>query len=45
MTTEAGYFAIRESRDVVSEDDFLKAIVKIRKDEDQYGKEYVSMFG
>jgi proteasome regulatory subunit len=45
VTTEAGYFAIREDRDVVTEDDFLKAILKIRKDEDRYGKEYVSMFG
>ncbi len=45
VATEAGYFAIRENRDVVSEDDFLKAITKIRKEEDQYGKDYVSMFG
>jgi proteasome regulatory subunit len=45
VTTEAGYFAIREDRDVVTEEDFTKAIVKIRKDEDQYGKDYVSMFG
>jgi len=45
ITTEAGYFAIRESRDVVTEDDFLKAIIKIRKEEDQYGKDYVNMFG
>jgi proteasome regulatory subunit len=45
ITTEAGYFAIRESREIVNEDDFIKAIAKIRKDEDQYGKEYVNMFG
>jgi len=45
IATEAGYFAIRENREVVSEDDFLKAIIKIRKEEDQYGKDYVSMFG
>ena len=45
IATEAGYFAIRESREIVSEDDFLKAIIKIRKDEDRYGKDYVSMFG
>jgi len=45
VATEAGYFAIRENREVVSEDDFLKAILKIRKEEDQYGKDYVSMFG
>lgn len=45
VTTEAGYFAIRENRETVNEDDFVKAITKIRKDEDKYGKEYVSMFG
>jgi ATP-dependent 26S proteasome regulatory subunit len=45
VATEAGYFAIREDREVVSEEDFTKAIVKIRKEEDQYGKDYVSMFG
>jgi len=45
VVTEAGYFAIRENREIVSEDDFLKAIVKIRKEEDQYGKDYVNMFG
>jgi proteasome regulatory subunit len=45
VATEAGYFAIREDREVVSEEDFLKAITKIRKEEDQYGKDYVSMFG
>ncbi len=45
VATEAGYFAIREDRDVVSEEDFIKAIAKIRKEEDKYGKDYVSMFG
>jgi proteasome regulatory subunit len=45
VTTEAGYFAIRESREIVTEADFVQAVAKIRKDEDQYGKDYVSMFG
>lgn len=45
VATEAGYCAIRENREVVTEEDFLHAIVKIRKEEDKYGKEYVSMFG
>lgn len=45
VATEAGYFAIREDREIVSEEDFTKAIAKIRKDEDQYGKDYASMFG
>jgi proteasome regulatory subunit len=45
VATEAGYFAIREDRDVVTEQDFIRAIAKIRKEEDKYGKDYVSMFG
>jgi proteasome regulatory subunit len=45
VATEAGYFAIRENRDTVTEDDFIKAVAKIRKEEDKYGKDYVSMFG
>lgn len=45
VATEAGYFAIRDDREVVSEEDFMKAIAKIRKEEDKYGKDYVSMFG
>jgi len=45
VATEAGYFAIRESRDVVTEQDFLSAIQKVRNEEDKYGKDYVSMFG
>jgi proteasome regulatory subunit len=45
IATEAGYFAIRENRETVTEADFLGAIVKIRKEEDKYGKDYVSMFG
>jgi proteasome regulatory subunit len=45
VATEAGYFAIRENREIVTEADFLGAIIKIRKEEDKYGKDYVSMFG
>jgi proteasome regulatory subunit len=45
VTTEAGYCAIRETREVVTEEDFLHGIAKIRKEEDKYGKDYVSMFG
>ena len=45
VATEAGYCAIRENRDVVTEEDFMHAILKIRKEEDKYGKDYVSMFG
>lgn len=45
VVTEAGYFAIRNKRDVVYEEDFVNAISKVRKEEDKYGKEYVEMFG
>ena len=33
--TEAGYFAIRENRDHVTHDDFLKAIEKVRIEEEE----------
>jgi proteasome regulatory subunit len=45
VATEAGYHAIRDNRDVVTEEDFVNAILKVRKEEDRYGKDYVSMFG
>jgi len=45
VVTEAGYFAIREKRDTVTEQDFVSAIAKVRRDEDKYGKDYVNMFG
>ena len=36
VCTEAGYFAIREERDFVTNDDFLMAIDKVRQeDEDE----------
>lgn len=42
MCTEAGYFAIRGNRTKVTRDDFLKAIEKVKEEEDL---EYLSMFG
>lgn len=45
VVTEAGYFAIRENREFVTEEDFVNAIAKVRKDEDKYGKDYAKMFG
>ena len=41
--TEAGYFAIREDRNLVNESDFLKAIDKIN--EEEIDTDYVKMFG
>jgi proteasome regulatory subunit len=43
--TEAGYFAIRENRTNVNKQDFLKAIEKIRQEEEREGKEHLHMFG
>jgi len=40
IATEAGYFAIRDSRNKIKEDDFLKAVekVKIEDEDDSYKK-------
>jgi len=45
VCTEAGYFAIRENRSNVTEDDFYKAVFKLRSREEEPGKEYLGMFG
>ncbi|MBU0459333.1 MAG: proteasome-activating nucleotidase [Nanoarchaeota archaeon] len=39
VCTEAGYFAIRENRDYVTQDDFLQAIEKVRIEEEDDGEE------
>ncbi len=39
VCTEAGYFAIRESRDYVTHEDFLAAIEKVRIEEEEDGEE------
>ena len=43
VCTEAGYFAIRESRTAVTNDDFFKAVEKVKQDEEN--RDFVSMFG
>lgn len=45
VCTEAGYFAIRDDRTVIREKDLLDAIIKVKRDEDIEGKDYLSMFG
>ncbi len=45
VCTEAGYFAIRENRKTVKKEDFEKAIVKVKKDENTGFHEYKGMFG
>lgn len=44
VCTEAGYFAIRENRDKVLTDDFIKAVEKVNV-VDELEKDAVSMFG
>lgn len=45
VVTEAGYFAIRNNRTLVKEADFFKAIMKVRRIEDEEGGDYMGMFG
>jgi proteasome regulatory subunit len=45
VCTEAGYFAIRANRSKVCKDDFLKAVEKVKKEEELEGKDYMGMFG
>lgn len=45
VCTEAGYFAIRENRIEVNKEDFLKAIDKVRREEQLEGDDYMRMFG
>ena len=44
VCTEAGYFAIRESRTEIKKEDFFKAIEKV-KQEEEYEEEHKAMFG
>lgn len=43
--TEAGYFAIRESRTFVTKEDFLKAVEKVKQEDADESQECTSMFG
>ena len=45
VCTEAGYFAIREDRDTITQKDFVSAIDKVLKTEAAEGKDYLTMFG
>ncbi len=45
VCTEAGYFAIREDRSVVLENDFILAVTKVKRDEEIEGDDYLRMFG
>lgn len=44
VCTEAGYYAIRDDRETLKQEDFESAIRKVREEEDA-GEEYMTMFG
>jgi len=43
--TEAGYFAIRNNRKKIFKEDLIKAIDKIKQEEERESKEHLRMFG
>jgi len=45
VCTEAGYFAIRESRTKVTKKDMVRAIDKVKLEEEAEGQDYLNMFG
>ncbi len=45
VATEAGYFAIRENRTSIIEKDFIDAVKKVRRKEEEEGDDYMKMFG
>ncbi|MEK6946044.1 MAG: AAA family ATPase [Nanoarchaeota archaeon] len=45
VCTESGYFAIRQNREYVTREDFLKAVDKVKLDEKAEGEDYAGMFG
>ncbi|MBW2987207.1 AAA family ATPase [Candidatus Woesearchaeota archaeon] len=45
ICTEAGYFAIRNNRTEVTEEDFLEAIQKVKVDDKANVEEFMNMFG
>ncbi|MFW5852933.1 MAG: AAA family ATPase [Nanoarchaeota archaeon] len=45
VCTEAGYFAIRDDSDIVTEDYFFKAVQKVEAEEKLEGSDYMGMYG
>jgi len=45
VATEAGYFAIRENRTKITEEDFLNAVDKVNAEVEVEGQDYLNMFG
>lgn len=45
VTTEAGYFAIRNNRRKIKEKDIKEAVKKVKKEEKAFGKDYLKIYG
>lgn len=45
VCTEAGYYAIRNGRVIVKQQDFVSAIEKVQRIEESEGEDYIRMFG
>jgi proteasome regulatory subunit len=45
VCTEAGYFAIRNNKTIITEEYLLQAIEKVKRKEEQEGRDYMNMFG
>lgn len=45
VCTEAGYFAIRNNKTIISEQFFLDAVEKVKRKEELEGNDYMNMFG
>ncbi len=45
VCTEAGYFAIRNDRSTVKQEDFFHAVDKVKQEENLEGEDYMKMFG
>ena len=45
VCTEAGYFAIRNNKKIISEEYILDAIEKVKRKEELEGSDYINMFG
>jgi len=45
VCTEAGYFAIRESKTTICQKHLMKAVKKVKELEELEGKDYIGMFG
>jgi len=45
VCTEAGYFAIRDNRNLIKEKDLLSAVEKVKADVELEGEDYLKMFG